>query len=65
MLRKNQKIARNVTMKRIIVEHLFEKWELSEDNLSKYYYRKFANAGKEKYLTDFKHYTAYYLKNRK
>jgi len=57
-------IARDVTMKRIITENLFEPHELTIANISKYYYRKFKNAGKEQYLKNFKNYTAYYLENR-
>jgi len=56
--------ARDVTMKRIITEYLFEPHELTIANLSKYYYRKFKNIGREESLENFKHYTKYYLENR-
>jgi hypothetical protein len=50
-------IPRDATIRRILVEFLFDDDEINYFYIRKYYQRKFQNTGKEKEIIDFAEYT--------
>jgi hypothetical protein len=50
-------ISRDVTIRRILVENLFDDEEINYYYIRKYYQRKFQNTGKEQEIIDFVNYT--------
>jgi len=51
------KISRDVTIRRILVENLFDDEEINYFYIRKWYQRKFQNTGKERQVIDFAKYT--------
>jgi hypothetical protein len=51
------KVSRDVSIRRILVEYLFDDEEMNYFYLRKYYQRKYQKTGKEKNLIQFKEYT--------